>query len=67
MSEGEKARERERKESYSSAFLIGLLWQPIGGQAALTVANQKKGPAMSVLLQPKTMTVGTDDSVSMAL
>lgn len=63
----EREREREGKESYSSAFLIGLLWQPIGGQAALTAANQKKGPAMSVLLQPKTMTVGTDDSVSMVL
>lgn len=46
-------RERERKESYSSAFLIGLLWQPIGGQAALTAANQKKGPASQCCCSPK--------------
>lgn len=46
-------RERERKESYSSAFLIGLLWQPIGGQAALTAANQKKGLASQCCCSPK--------------
>lgn len=48
-----RERERERKESYSSAFLIGLLWQPIGGQAALTAANQKKGPASQCCCSPK--------------
>lgn len=49
----QRERERERKESYSSAFLIGLLWQPIGGQAALTAANQKKGPASQCCCSPK--------------
>lgn len=60
-----REKEKERWRRCSLAFIISLLWQPIRGQAALLLANHKRGLAVLVLLKLKT--IGTDVSVRLAL
>lgn len=49
---------------HSAASSTRIPRQPIRGQAALQAANQSRGLAVWVLLEPQTVTAGTDYGVS---